>query len=231
MLYEYVWVPGPKNMDLLNSLELPPGFVENYVWSFVKQIKVASNSRYESAYFCHAKKCNGWILGEPLENEEHTILAGRDGTAYDCYDVVRKFASFAGSHKETMKQNSMIVFVCEHGAAKSIIAASYFNRLAREKNLSLHAVARGTHPDAELSVNGVAGLREDGLTPTESIPTSLTWEDIESAQHIVSFCDLPEEYHQKTIVEHWRDIPPVSENYGQSRDAIVARLQKLIDDL
>ena len=133
--------------------------------------------------------------------------------------------------KGNMPQPAVIVFVCEHGAAKSIIAATYFNRLAREKNLHLHAVARGTHPDAELSPHTVAGLQEDGLTPTESIPIKLTWEDIGAGQRIVSFCDLPDKYHHKAVVEQWRDVPPVSENYGQSRDAILARLQKLIDDL
>src|SRR5260370_1083705 len=29
-----------------------------------------------------------------------------------------------------MSQNPIIIFVCEHGAAKSIIAAAYFNKLA-----------------------------------------------------------------------------------------------------
>jgi protein-tyrosine-phosphatase len=130
-----------------------------------------------------------------------------------------------------MNQNSRIIFVCEHGAAKSIIAAAYFNKLAREAKLSLRAITRGTHPDPELSSKVVAGLREDGLAPTESIPTQLTQQDIESAQQIVSFGDLPEEYHQKAIVEQWPDIPPVSEDYETSRDAIVERIQKLIDDL
>jgi hypothetical protein len=71
-------------MNLPVSLELPADFVENYVWSFVKLLKVASNSKYESAYFCHAKECSGWILAEPMENEEYAILSGRDGTAYYC---------------------------------------------------------------------------------------------------------------------------------------------------
>jgi hypothetical protein len=84
MPYEYVWIPAPRNMDLPVSPELPSGFVENYVWSFVKQIQVASNSRYESVYYCHSTECNGWILGEPMENEEYAILSGRDGTAYYC---------------------------------------------------------------------------------------------------------------------------------------------------
>ena len=93
-----------------------------------------------------------------------------------------------------MTHDPKILFVCEHGAAKSIIAAAYFNKMAREKNLSLTAIARGTHPDAEISPKTIAGLREDGLTPTESLPTKLSLADVESIQGIVSFCELPEEY-------------------------------------
>lgn len=130
-----------------------------------------------------------------------------------------------------MNQNSIIVFVCEHGAAKSVIGASYFNKMASEKNLGFHAIARGTHPDAELSPKTVSGLREDGLTPGESMPRKLTREDLESAERIVSFCDLPDEYQQKAIVEQWDGIPPISEDYQKARDAIVARVQTLIEHL
>ena len=130
-----------------------------------------------------------------------------------------------------MNLNSIIIFVCEHGAAKSVMAASYFNKLAREKKLDFHAIARGTHPDSEFSSNTIAGLREDGLAPDESIPTQLTQEDVESAQRIISFCDLKDEYHQKVIVEQWEGVPPVSEDYQVSRDAILERIHKLIDHL
>ena len=132
--------------------------------------------------------------------------------------------------KGNMHQSPLIIFVCEHGAAKSILAAAYFNRLAHEKNLRFHAIARGTHPDTELSSKVIAGLQEVGLTPTELIPTKLTREEVESAQRIISFCDLPEKY-QKTGIEYWPDIPPVSEDYQASRDAILERIHKLIEHL
>ena len=125
----------------------------------------------------------------------------------------------------------MIIFVCEHGAAKSILAAAYFNKLASENDLGLTAVARGTLPDAELSSTTITSLREDGLLPTESIPTKLTSGEVESAHRIVSFCPLPEGYTQKARVEYWYDIPPVSEDYERSRDAIVKHLKELINDL
>jgi len=124
--------------------------------------------------------------------------------------------------------NKHIIFVCEHGAAKSIIAATYFNKLASENKSGLHAVARGTHPDQELSPKTIMGLQADGLTPTESTPQKLSLADIESAQQIITFCELPEEYQNKVAIEHWDDIPPVSENYETARDAILEHLNHLL---
>ena len=126
-----------------------------------------------------------------------------------------------------MSQDRLIVFVCEHGAAKSIIAAAYFNKFARERNLELHAIARGTHPDSELSPITVAGLYKDGLTPNEFVPKTLSVADIKSAQQIISFCELPEKYQNQGIIEKWNDVPPVSENYEKARDVIVAKLHQL----
>ncbi|HET9590295.1 MAG TPA: chromate efflux transporter [Anaerolineales bacterium] len=127
-----------------------------------------------------------------------------------------------------MNQNSTIVFVCEHGAAKSIVAAAYFNRLAAETGLQLRAVARGTHPDEALSPQAVEGLKADGLAPGESIPQKLMIADLESAARVITFCDLPLEYQNKTVTERWDEVPPVSENYEQARDLIVAKLNRLL---
>ena len=123
----------------------------------------------------------------------------------------------------------MIIFVCEHGAAKSILAAAHFNKLAGEKGLNLQAVARGTTPDQALSPIAVAGLQEDGLTPTESVPRKLSLAEVESAQQIIAFCELPVEYQEKASIELWDDVPPVSENYQQARDAIVERIGHLLN--
>ena len=126
-----------------------------------------------------------------------------------------------------MTQPKTIVFLCEHGAAKSIIAAAYFNKLAQEMDLDSRAIARGTYPDPELSATAIAGLHEDGLTPTESFPQKLSMEDVESAMKIISFCELPNGYDTKAV-EQWENVPPVSENYERSRDAIVERINQLI---
>lgn len=130
-----------------------------------------------------------------------------------------------------MSQDLVIIFVCEHGAAKSVIAAAYFNKIALERGLELRAMARGTIPDKELSAKAVAGLLEDGLTPFEAVPQQLSLEDLESVQRIVSFCELPEEFHEKAVVEQWDGIPPISDNYGKSRDAIVEKIIRLINNI
>jgi protein-tyrosine-phosphatase len=127
-----------------------------------------------------------------------------------------------------MNQTPVIIFVCEHGAAKSIIAAAYFNKLAGERNLNAHAIARGTNPDSELSPGTIAGLGTDGLTPTESTPQKLTLAEVKSAQQIVTFCELPEEYQDKTANKQWEDVPPVSENYETARDAILEKLKQMM---
>ena len=130
-----------------------------------------------------------------------------------------------------MLKDNVIVFVCEHGAAKSIIAAAYFNKLANGSGLQARAISRGTHPDAELSPKAVAGLQADGLAPIESFPQKLSSDDVESAQRVITFCELPKEYHVKAVVEQWDGVPPVSEDYDKARNSIVEKLNLLIDDI
>ncbi len=124
-----------------------------------------------------------------------------------------------------------IIFVCEHGAAKSVIAAAYFNKLASEKNLAIRAIARGTNPDMELSPKTVTGLQADDLTPIESVPQKLLLAEVESARRTVAFCELPDEYRNKAVVEQWNGVPAVSEDYEKARDVIVEKINRLIQNI
>jgi protein-tyrosine-phosphatase len=124
-----------------------------------------------------------------------------------------------------------IVFVCEHGAAKSILAAALFNKLAANGNLNVRAIARGTNPDAELSPKTVTGLQADGLIAAESTPQQLSITDLEKAKQVITFCGLPEEFQNKAAIEQWDGIPAVSEDYEKARDAIVEHLNRLINNL
>lgn len=128
-----------------------------------------------------------------------------------------------------MSQKSNIIFVCEHGAAKSILAAAYFNKLASEKGLDLRAIARGTNPDHELSSQMITGLSKDGLLPTEPVPQKLTEADVQKAQRVITFCELPIEYRRHSIVEQWDGIPSVSDDYEKARDAIIERIHQFLN--
>src|SRR5579871_2099213 len=55
-----------------------------------------------------------------------------------------------------------VVFVCEHGNAKSLIAATLFNQEAARRHLPFRAVARGVNPGQGVPSSIAASLRSDG---------------------------------------------------------------------
>jgi arsenate reductase len=130
-----------------------------------------------------------------------------------------------------VQREPIIVFVCDHGAAKSVVAASYFNKLAHERNISIRAVARGTEPQKELAPSAENGLREDRLLPPEPRPRALTPEEAAHATRVVTFLSLPKEYYSLATVEEWRDVPATGDSYVNARNAIIVHLKKLLDRL
>jgi protein-tyrosine-phosphatase len=124
------------------------------------------------------------------------------------------------------------VFVCEHGAAKSVIATAYFNKIAAERGLPYRAQFRGTDPQADLSVKVVDGLRADGVAIPVGRPTALTDGDVTAATHVLAIgCTLPMKALRSGKAGDWSDVPEVSDGYQASRDAIVTHVTALIDDL
>ena len=121
-----------------------------------------------------------------------------------------------------------VLFVCLHGAAKSLVAASHLERLARERGIRLRAAFAGTEPDAELTPAAVAGLRTEGIEVGGRRPRRVSAEDMTSASRVVSFgCDLGA-LAPGVPVERWDDVPAVSASYDAARDAIVSRLPALL---
>src|SRR6185369_16098830 len=101
-----------------------------------------------------------------------------------------------------------VLFVCLHGAAKIVVGAAHFRRLAAARGLAVDAVAAGTEPDAELAPGAVKGLAADGLRASPSRPRPVTLYDLESATRVVSFgCEITPPGGQR--VEQW-DVPAVS---------------------
>lgn len=127
------------------------------------------------------------------------------------------------------KPPETIVFVCEHGAAKSVVAAAYFNKLAKEQHLNIHAIARGTNPQPDVSAVVAQGLHADGVKSETKRPQPLSDPDVQGASRIVAFCPVPEKYAHRVPVENWNDVPGTSEGYAAVRDAVLKHLRSLLE--
>jgi len=124
-----------------------------------------------------------------------------------------------------------VVFVCEHGAAKSVIATAYFNKLAAERGLPYRATFRGTSPQEALSVRAVAGLKADGVAIPAGVPTAIGDADITGATHIFAIgCTLPAAAVSSGKSQDWSDVPD-DQGYEAQRDAIVKHVNALLADL
>ena len=131
---------------------------------------------------------------------------------------------------QTAGSSANVVFVCEHGAAKSVIATAYFNKLAAERGLPVRATFRGTAPQDDLSVRAVAGLKGDGLAIPPGKPAAISDSDVAGATHIFAIgCTLPEKATRSGKAADWSDVPD-DQGYGPMRDAIVRHVKQLLDE-
>ena len=137
-----------------------------------------------------------------------------------------------GKEKEPGRTTPTILFVCEHGAAKSVIAAAYFDKLAKDRNLDYKAAFRGVNPDAAVNAAAAKGLKEDGIDIAGWKPALVEKKDVDDASRVVTLgCTLPAGISKASKVTDWSNVPSPSQNYEYARDDIKKRVQKLVDDL
>jgi len=122
-----------------------------------------------------------------------------------------------------------VLFVCLHGAAKSVVGAAHFRKLAAARGLAIDAAAAGTEPDAELGPKAVKGLAGEGLTAAPARPRPVTLYDLETASRVVSFgCNVVPK--AGVVVDQW-DVPAISDGYEAARDRIVEKVERLVAEL
>jgi len=122
-----------------------------------------------------------------------------------------------------------VVFVCEHGSVKSLIAASLFDRAAGQRGLPIHAVSRGVTPDDKVPPRIAAALREDGFEVEGFHPQGLTTKDVAGATQVVAIgVNLTAHADEAHVpIQSWDDVPAANVDYAAAR----AALQRHIDDL
>ena len=131
--------------------------------------------------------------------------------------------------RQTSTSPPTVLFVCEHGAAKSVIAAAYFDKLAAERHLNFRAIARGLTPQPDLSTAAMSSLEKDGVPVSEKKPRRLTLEESEAAVRVVAFCPIPKSLSPKRVDSF--DVPAPNNGYEASRDAILVHVKALLDQL
>ncbi|HET9854060.1 MAG TPA: hypothetical protein VFR53_03305 [Methylomirabilota bacterium] len=130
-----------------------------------------------------------------------------------------------------MSPSRSVLFVCSHGAAKSVLAAADLRRLAAERGLALTADAAGTEPDPAIAPGVVTVLRAEGIELGQTRPRRVTAADTARADRVVTFgCELGEAMPATVPVERWDDVPAVSENLPLARAAIRRHLDRLLDE-
>ena len=124
-----------------------------------------------------------------------------------------------------------IAFVCQHGAAKSVIAAELYQSLAARRGRVAVARAFGIEPDPDVPGPVVDGLGRDGIDVAGRIPVEAGAERLADADLIVLIgCDLPAGVSIANPLVRWDDVPAVSDDFEAARAAIVRRLEQLLDD-
>jgi arsenate reductase (thioredoxin) len=126
-----------------------------------------------------------------------------------------------------------VLFVCEHGNVKSLMAASYFNELAQARGLPFRAVSRGSTPDSDTVPDFVKQpLIAEGFDVSGFRPHVATQDDIAASDHVISISTtLQVDDASAAKVEQWNDIPAASTDFAQSRSAIKTRVAELIQKL
>jgi len=125
-----------------------------------------------------------------------------------------------------------VVFVCEHGSVKSLIAATYFNQSAKARGLAFTAVARGTAPEPTVPRIVQDHLNADGTSVSGFVPQLFRSADLDGTSLVVSFDqEIAPIVGGRVPLLHWDNLPGVLADYPHGRDAIVKKVDALLESL
>jgi protein-tyrosine-phosphatase len=128
-----------------------------------------------------------------------------------------------------MNAQKHVVFICPHGAAKSVVAAAHYQALAAARGEAVSTASYGIEPDPEVPQGVVDGLRQDGLAVAPDKPVAPSAEALAHADLVVVIgCDLPDGMCAVPIVR-WDGVPAVSDGYDAARTDIAGRVSELLD--
>lgn len=137
--------------------------------------------------------------------------------------------------QQVSNRKTQVLFICEHGNVKSLMAAAYFNRLAQERGLQYRAVPRGPAPNSTTVPPTILnGLRSDGIDVSSFHPSELRISDIDQSARVITMgIELPKDARSvaQNKLEDWNDVPPATIDYFAARESLKAHITKLVEEL
>jgi protein-tyrosine-phosphatase len=124
-----------------------------------------------------------------------------------------------------------VLFLCPHGAAKSVLAAVYCQQLARERGLELAVDFAGTEPDLVVAPAVAELLQSEGHDVSRYVPHQVTAQAFVEADWVISLgCDVAELGAAREVIR-WDDVPPPSQGLLAASDIILAHVVAFVDGL
>jgi arsenate reductase len=138
----------------------------------------------------------------------------------------------ADAQRAPMNADASVLFICEHGTVKSLLAALLFNEYAAQVGLPMRAISRGGVVDSVVPTWMKEKLAANQLTIGSFQPRALAKADLLEASYVVSF-DLPDAVSAgaPSPRARWDSLPPASQDFDGSQRAIKARVHQLVDSL
>jgi arsenate reductase len=125
-----------------------------------------------------------------------------------------------------------VLFMCPHGAAKSVLASAYFLRLAKERGLAVHVLSAGTDPDPQVAPAVANHLTKNGYDVPVAKPRRVTDTEMSTADVVISIgCNLSDLPAPRGALMKWDDVPALSEHFERADERIRQRVIQLVDEL
>jgi arsenate reductase (thioredoxin) len=130
------------------------------------------------------------------------------------------------------QRRTTVLFLCPHGAAKSVLASAYFQRVAQERGLDVRVESAGIEPQEAVSTVVAEHLQRNGYTAPVAKPRAVTKDDLARADVVISMgCDLTHLPSAPRTLQKWDDVPGPSEDFKGADDVIRRRVIALVEEL
>ena len=134
--------------------------------------------------------------------------------------------------KPVAQRPTRVLFMCPHGAAKSVLASAYFAQMAKERGLTVVVDFAGTEPDTEVAPRVVDHLKKQGYSFPSNSPRRVTSSDLAAADLVISIgCDMAGLSPKVETLRTWDDVPAPSADFDAADAAIRQRVTELVDEL